>query len=329
MTMRAGVVKSFVVPSKDVQGSWIEQDPSAFPPESVLVAVSHSGLNYKDALSLTGKAPISRAFPMVPGVDLVGTVIDDQSGTFAKGDVVVATGNAVGEKYWGAYSEQARMKPEWLMRVPEGLTAEQAAAAGTAGLTAAMAVEALERYGIAPDAGTVLLTGATGGVGSFASLLLKAGGYRIAVATGRDSEAEYLTANGASEIIPRAELEGEPRPLAKERWRAAIDVVGGNVLANILSSIQYGGAVAACGLAGSMALPTSVAPFILRGVALLGIDSVMASTARRERAWARLAKAAPDLPFERIITRHHFGEVRELADRLLAQELRGKVVLHW
>ena len=242
---------------------------------------------------------------------------------------MVATGNGLGETTSGGYAEQARVRPEWLTRLPKGLSQEQAAAVGTAGLTAAMAIDALERFGIAADQGPVVVTGPTGGVGSFASFLLKHAGYHVVAATGRLAESEYLTANGAAEIIDRAELEGEQRLLGKERWRAGVDVIGGKVLANLLSSTRYGGAVAACGLAGSMALPASVAPFILRGVSLLGIDSVMAPETTRRAAWERIAAAATAIPFDRIIARRRFGEVADLAPKLLDQQLRGRVVLTW
>ncbi len=322
-------MKAWVVDSKENPGGWIDQDPAGLPDLPVLVRVTHSGINYKDALSLTHRAPIARSFPMVAGVDFVGTVVEDRSGVFSPGDTVVATGHGLGETSWGGYAEQARVRPEWLTRLPAGLTQEQAAAVGTAGLTAAMAIDAIERFGVAADQGPVVVTGPTGGVGSFASLLLKQAGYHVVAATGRLAQSEYLKANGAAEVIDRAELESEPRSLGKERWRASVDVIGGKVLANVLASIRYGGAVAACGLAGSMALPTSVAPFILRGVSLLGVDSVMAPGTTRRAAWDRIEAAAAAVPFDRIITRHRFSEVAELAPKLLDQQLRGRVVLSW
>ena len=322
-------MKSWVFQSKDDAGGWVEQDSSALPDEPVHVRVTHSGLNYKDALSLTRTAPISKQFPMVPGIDLVGVVLSDASGTFQPGEKVVATGYGLGEKFWGAYSEEARLKPEWLVRLPAGLGEEQAAAVGTSGLTAAMCIDALERHGIRPDQGKVLVTGASGGVGSYATWLLNEAGYSVVAATGRKSEAAYLTEIGAAEILDRAELEGQPRPLGKERWRAAVDVAGGAVLANVLASIEYGGAVAACGLVASMALPTSVAPFILRGVSLLGVDSVMAGADTRARAWDRIARTASSFPFDRTTSVHPFSDVSRLAQALLAQELRGKAVLRW
>ena len=261
------------------------------PSLPVLVRVLHSSINYKDALALTRAAPIARHFPMVPGIDLVGEVIEDKTGTFDPG-FVVATGHGLSESTWGAYSEEARLKAEWLTLLPDGLTAEQAAGIGTAGVTAAMAIDALERHGTAPERGPVVVTGPTGGVGSFAVPLLAQSGYAVVAVTGRTGEASYLRANGASEIIDRAELEGEPRPLSKERWSAGIDVAGGKVLADLLTAIRYGGAVAACGLASSLNLPTSVAPFILRSVSLLRMISVMAPATSRSAAWARIARGA-------------------------------------
>ena len=308
-------MKAWVFASKDDAGGWIEQDTAGLPDLPVLVRITHSGINYKDALSLTRRAPIARSFPMTAGIDFVGSVLEDRSGAFSPGEIVVATGNGLGETTWGGYAEEARVRPEWLARLPAGLSQEQAAAVGTAGITAAMAIDALERFGVAADQGPILVTGPTGGVGSFASILLKDAGYHVVAATGRLVESEYLKANGAAEVIDRAELEGEPRSLAKERWRASVDVIGGKVLANLLASIRYGGAVAACGLAGSMALPTSVAPFILRGISLLGIDSVMAPEKIRRAAWDRIATAATAIPFDRIITRRHFLEVADVAPK--------------
>lgn len=322
-------MKAWVFASKDDPGGWTEQDRSALPPLPTLLKVTHSGLNYKDALSLTRKAPISRRFPMVPGVDMVGTVIEDESGAFAPGDEVVATGWGLGETSWGAFAEEARVDPDWLLPLPAGIGPEQAAAIGTSGLTAAMAVDALERHGIALDQGEVVVTGPTGGVGSMAVWLLANAGCRVVAATGRPQEAEFLHALGASEILDRTELEGEPKPLGKGRWAAGIDVVSGAPLANILASTRYGGAIAACGLAASMAFPATVAPFILRGVSLLGIDSVMAPRSKRREAWSRIAAVASAIPFERMVTRHRFAEVAELAPQLLAQKLRGRVVLSW
>lgn len=214
-------MKAWVFTSKEDAGGWIEQDTAGLPDLPVLVRITHSGINYKDALSLTRRAPIARTFPMAAGSDFVGSVIEDRSGAFSPGEIVVATGNGLGETTWGGYAEEARVRPEWLARLPIGLSQEQAAAVGTAGITAAMAIDALERFGVAADQGPVLVTGPTGGVGSFASILLKYGGYHVIAATGRLAESEFK-ANGAAEVIDRAELEGEPRSLGKERWRASV-----------------------------------------------------------------------------------------------------------
>lgn len=322
-------MKSWVFASKDDAGGWVDQKRSELPKLPTLVRVTHSALNYKDALSLTRTAPISRRFPMVPGIDLVGSVIEDASGTFASGDKVIATGWGLGEVTWGGFSEEARLDPKWLVPLPAQVDQEQAAAIGTSGLTAAMAIDTVERFGVAPDQGPILVTGPTGGVGSLATWLLANGGYTVVAATGRPGEADFLKSLGAAEVLDRAELEAEPKPLGKERWRAGIDVVGGKVLANLLSSIRYGGAVAACGLAASMTLPASVAPFILRAVSLLGVDSVMAPDAVRRAAWSRISDVANEIPFDRIVSRHRFSEVAELAPLLLAQQLRGRVVLSW
>ncbi len=322
-------MRSWVFASKDDVGGWIEQDRSDLPQLPVLVQVTHSGLNYKDALSLTRTAPITRRYPMVPGIDLVGRVIEDASHTFAPGDKVEATGWGLGETTWGAFSEEARLDPKWLLPLPKGINEEQAAAIGTSGLTAAIAISALERCGIAGDQGFIAVTGPTGAVGSFATFLLANSGYRVVAVTGRTVEEPFLRSMGAAEILDRSELETEPRSLAKERWRAGIDVVGGKVLANLLSSVQHGGAVAACGLAGSMQLPATVAPFILRGVSLLGVDSVMAPNDVRQTAWERISRVVEKIPFESFVDRRLFVEIAELAPKLLAQKLRGRIVLSW
>jgi acrylyl-CoA reductase (NADPH) len=322
-------VRAWIAESNESRGGWREIEPASVPAKPVTVRVTHSALNFKDALALTGRSPIFRRFPMVPGIDIVGEILADESGRFQAGELVVATGHGLGEIHWGGYAEQARLEPEWLVRLPKGIAPADAASIGTAGLTAALSVLALEDYGIAPDKGPVLVTGASGGVGGHAIALLQKAGFAVTAVTGRPAEADYLCALGASDVIARSEFEGDPRPIAKERWAAAVDVAGGRILANVLSQIRYGGAVAASGLAQSMNLPTSVAPFILRAVSLLGIDSVAASAEKRERSWARLAR---DLDFERLrsmTTLHRFEEVDALAEALLDQKLRGRAVLHW
>ncbi len=324
------MVRALIQRDKSSQIAWDDVSEADFPTEAVTVRVSHSALNYKDALALTGRAPIFRRFPMVAGIDLAGIVTADASGTFPVGAPVLATGHGLGEAHWGGYAEQARLKPEWLMPIPAGVTPVDAMTLGTAGLTAMLSILALERYGVGKDDGPVLVTGATGGVGSLAVLLLAARGYRVVAATGRaQQESAYLHALGAAEILDRSELEAEPKPLAKERWAAAVDVLGGRPLANVLTGLRYGGAVAASGLAQSMTLPASVAPFILRGVSLLGVDSVAASRQRRDEAWTQLSRAAASGAFDRIRSLRAFSDVQTLASTLLDQKSHGRIVLQW
>jgi acrylyl-CoA reductase (NADPH) len=315
--------------SKEDKGGFADLAESEFPDAPVAVAISHSGLNYKDGLSLTGRSPIMRRFPMIAGSDLVGRVTADATGRFAAGTLVTVNGFGLGETAWGGYSEFARVSADWPTVVPAVFDAAEAAGIGTAGYTAALAVDALVAQGVAPADGPVLVTGASGGVGGHALALLAAAGYTPIAVTGRPGEADYLKGLGAAEVMDRKELEGEPRPLGKERFRAAIDAVGGNVLANILSQATYGGVVAACGLAASMSLPTTVAPFILRGVSLIGVDSVMASQARRASAWKRLAADLDRKRLAAIMVSHRFDEVERLAPAILDQKIRGRVVLHW
>ncbi len=254
----------------------------------VTVRVEYSTVNYKDGLAITGKAPVVRRFPMIAGVDLAGTVESSSHPNWKPGDKVILNGWGLGETHLGAYAEKARVKGDWLVRLPASMTTRDAMAIGTAGYTAMLAVMALERAGLEPSRGPVIVTGAAGGVGSVAIALLAKLGYRVIASTGRPEDAGYLKGLGAAEVIERKELTGPPRPLGKERWAGGIDVVGSTTLANVLSMTRYGGAVAACGLAGGMDLPTTVAPFILRGVSLLGIDSVMCPLPIRQEAWRRL-----------------------------------------
>jgi acrylyl-CoA reductase (NADPH) len=302
-------------------------DEAQLPAGDVTVRVSHSTLNYKDALAITNKGPIVRKFPMVPGVDLAGTVQASSDPDFKPGDQVLLNGWGVGEVHWGGLAQLARLEGRWLIPLPNAFTASQAMAIGTAGYTAMLAVMALERNGLTPDKGEVLVTGANGGVGSFSIAILAKLGYRVVASTGRLEESGYLKQLGATEIIDRATLSEPGRPLAKERWAGAIDSVGSHTLANICASTRYRGTVAACGLAQGMDFPASVAPFILRGVTLAGIDSVMRPRQDRIDAWARLVT---DLDQDKLaLITHEIGlsEVIETAQRLMDGAVRGRVVV--
>ena len=293
----------------------------------VTVRVTHSTVNYKDGLAITGKAPVVRRFPMVPGIDFAGTVEASTHPDWAAGDEVILNGWGVGETHWGGYAQRARVKGDWLVRRPASLSAAEAMAVGTAGYTAALCVLALDRAGLTPDRGPVVVTGAAGGVGSVAVALLSARGWHVIASTGRPSEADYLKTLGAAEIIDRAELSGPARPLGKERWAAGVDAVGSHTLANVLSMTRYGGAVAACGLAQGMDLPTSVAPFILRGVSLLGVDSVMAPMARRLEAWTMVARDLDRSKLAAMTRTIALDEVIGTAPRILAGVVRGRLVV--
>jgi acrylyl-CoA reductase (NADPH) len=302
-------------------------DESRLPVGEVTVRVSHSTLNYKDALAITGKGPVVRKFPMVPGVDLAGIVEDSSDPDFSVGDGVVLNGWGVGEGHWGGLAQLTRLEGKWLIPLNKAFTPAQAMAIGTAGYTAMLAVMTLEKNGVTPDKGDVLVTGANGGVGSFSIALLAKLGYRVVASTGRAAEADYLKQLGAAEIIDRATLSEPGRPLGKERWAGAIDSVGSHTLANICASTRYQGTVAACGLAQGMDFPASVAPFILRGVTLAGIDSVMRPRQDRLDAWARLAT---DLdPAALALISHEIGlsEVIDTAHRLMDGQVRGRVVV--
>ncbi|HVZ90959.1 MAG TPA: MDR family oxidoreductase [Rhizomicrobium sp.] len=293
----------------------------------VTVAISHSTVNYKDGLALTGRAPVIRRFPMVPGIDFAGVVEESSNSRFKPGDGVLLNGYGVGEAHFGGYSQYARVNGDWLVPLPSRFTAAEAMAIGTAGFTAMLAVLQLEFAGVSPDKGPVLVTGAAGGVGSLAILILSKLGYRILASTGRPEEETYLRKLGAAEVLPRSELTGEPKPLSKERWNGAIDSVGSRTLVNVLSSTSYGGAVAACGLAGGMDLPASVAPFILRGVSLLGVDSVQAPMQRRLRAWERLAHDVDRAKLAALSRRISLHDVQSAAEDILAGKVRGRLVV--
>jgi len=315
---------------KDEQGyraSVKDIDDSVLPEGDVTVNVSHSTINYKDALAITGKGPVVRKFPMVPGVDLVGTVEHSESDKFNVGDKVLLNGFGVGENHCGGLAQKARLKSEWLIPLPKAFSPRQAMAIGTAGYTAMLCVIALEKNGITPDKGEILVTGANGGVGSFSIAILAKLGYNVVASTGRVDQAEYLKKLGASDTIDRNSLSEPGRPLAKERWAGAIDSVGSHTLANVCASIKYGGVVAACGLAQGMDLPATVGPFILRGVTLAGIDSVMRPTQDRIEAWERLADILDPEVFEDISTEIGLSDVVSTAEALMAGTVRGRVVV--
>ncbi len=293
----------------------------------VTVRVEATTVNYKDGLAITGKAPVVRRFPLVPGIDFAGTVTASSHPDFKAGDKVVLNGWGVGEVHHGAFAEIARVKGDWLVPLPAGMTAENAMAVGTAGYTAMLSVMALERHGLTPAQGPAVVTGAAGGVGSVAISLLSRLGWTVIASTGRPQEADYLKGLGAAEIIDRAELSGPAKPLAKERWIAGVDSVGSHTLANVLSMTRYGGAIAACGLAQGMDLPTSVAPFILRGVALLGIDSVMAPKALRLEAWKRIGRDLDAAKLASIATTIGFDGIIDAAHDIVEGKIRGRVVV--
>jgi acrylyl-CoA reductase (NADPH) len=293
----------------------------------VTVRVEWSTLNYKDGLAVTGKAPVVRRFPMIAGIDFAGTVEQSSHPAWKAGDKVVGTGWGMGETHLGAYAEKTRVKGDWLVRLPDGMSTREAMAIGTAGYTAMLSVLALEQYGLSPKSGPIVVTGAAGGVGSVATAVMSKLGYHVIASTGRLSEADYLKGLGAAEVIDRNELSGPVKPLAKERWAGGIDSVGSTTLANILSMTKYGGAIAACGLAAGMDLPSSVAPFILRGVCLLGIDSVVCPIERRRVAWSRLASDLDRAKLSDITHEIDLSQVIDFGAKILAGQVRGRIVV--
>ena len=305
-----------------------ELDEDALPDGEVTVAVRYSDLNYKDGMILKGIGRLVRTYPHVPGIDLAGTVTASSAPDISVGDEILVTGYRMGEVRWGGFAERARVPADWVVRIPDGLDAYRAMALGTAGFTAMIAVMALEDAGLSPGAGEVLVTGANGGVGSVAVILLAALGYEVVASTGRMETADDLKALGAATAIDRTELAAEPqRPLASERWAGAVDAVGGTTLASILTGLKYGASVAACGLAGGNALNTTVIPFLLRGVNLLGIDSVMCPRGRREEAWRRLAAELPMDRIDAVSRTVPLDALPDLADRILKGQTRGRVVV--
>ncbi len=323
---------SAVVINKDDSGQTVEVaqlDESQLPEGDVTIDVEYSTLNYKDGLAITGSSPVVRKFPMVPGIDLAGVVSESNSAEFKVGDRVVLNGWGVGEGHWGGLSQKARLKADWLVGLPAAFSARQAMAIGTAGYTAALCVNALVNKGVTPDQGEILVTGATGGVGSFAVALLAKAGYTVVAATGKASEEDYLKSLGASAIIDRNELTEKGKPLQRERWAGVVDSVGSFTLANACAQTKYGGAVAACGLAQGPDFNTTVMPFILRGVALLGIDSVMAPKGPRMAAWERLGRDMDQATLDLIggSTELTLAEAIPVAADLLAGKVRGRVVV--
>ncbi|WP_067218950.1 acrylyl-CoA reductase (NADPH) [Marinomonas gallaica] len=321
--------KALVI-TKDEQGyqaQLSQLETADLPQGDVQIAVRASTLNYKDALAITGKSPVVRQFPMVPGIDLVGEVVATESDRFQVGDQVLLNGFGVGETHWGGLAEQASLNSDWLIALPSAFNAQQAMAIGTAGYTAMLSVLALEKHGITPSHGPVLVTGANGGVGSYAVRILSKLGFDVVASTGRPQESEYLKQLGASDVMDRAELSEAGKPLQKERWAGVVDCVGSHTLANACASVKYGGAVTACGLAQGMDFPASVAPFILRGVTLYGIDSVMRPLVDREQAWQRLAELLNAEDLDQIGATIGLEDALEYANKLLDGSVRGRVIV--
>lgn len=295
--------------------------------DTVSIDVEYSTLNYKDGLAITGKSPVVRKFPMVPGIDLAGVVTESSHADWSKGDRVVLNGWGVGETHWGGLAQRARLNGDWLLPLPSAFTTRQAMAIGTAGYTASLCVDALLQHGVSPDQGEILVTGATGGVGTVAVALLNAAGFKVAAATGKSSEEQFLQQLGAVTVLDRAEFGEAGKPLQKERWAGVVDTVGSHTLVNACAQTRYGGAVTACGLAGGMDFPATVAPFILRGVSLLGIDSVMAPKQRRITAWERLARDLDAGALDSIAQEVALGEAIASAGELMDGKVRGRVVV--
>lgn len=312
----------------DYSAALQQLDNSQLPSAEVIVDVAYSTLNYKDALAITGKAPVVRDFPMVPGIDLAGTVVSSQNPAFKTGDQVLLNGWGVGEKHWGGLAQRAAVPAAWLQPIPAPLTARQAMIIGTAGYTAMLCVQSLLKHQLTPAAGPVLVTGATGGVGSFAVLLLARLGFQVTAATGKASAADYLRQLGAAEIISRDSLSAPGKPLAKELWAGVVDSVGSHTLANACAQSRYGGVVAACGLAQGMDFPASVAPFILRGITLCGIDSVMQPMAPRLAAWAQLAELLTTDDFTLLSQEISLADAIPQAQALLAGDIQGRLLVN-
>lgn len=321
---------SAIVIDKNDDGQTVslqQLDEGQLPEGDVTIDVSYSTLNYKDGLAITGSSPVVRKFPMVPGIDLVGTVTESSHSDWKSGDTVVLNGWGVGEGHWGGLAQKARLNGDWLVPLPSAFTPAQAMAIGTAGYTAALCVDALVDWGITPDKGEVLVTGATGGVGSVAIALLKKAGFSVAAVTGKPAEADYLKGLGADTIIDRAEMSEKGKPMQKERWAGVVDTVGSFTLANAIAQTKYCGAVAACGLAQGPDLPATVMPFILRGVSLLGIDSVMAPKEPRMKAWKRLASDLDPAALDTIGQEIGLSEAIDTAKKFMSGEVRGRYIV--
>ncbi len=311
-----------------VTSSSIQQlDDSRLPEGEVTVAVEYSSLNYKDGLAITGKGRIVRDFPMVPGIDFAGTVIDSSDSNFLKGDKVILTGWGVGENHWGGMAQKARVKASQLVKMPEGMDSRKAMMIGTAGLTAMLCVMALERAGVTADKGDILITGASGGVGSASISLLKELGYNIVAVSGRSENTDFLKNLGAKDVLPRSRFEESARPLDKQLWAGAIDTAGSKILAKVLSEVDYEGTVAACGLAAGFDLPTTVMPFILRGINLQGVDSVMCPLAKRTEAWNRLVKLLPDSYYAAACKEVSLEETAEQAEAITNGQVTGRILI--
>ena len=295
---------------------------------NVVIDITHSTLNYKDGLAMTGASPIVRSFPMIPGIDFSGVVKSSEDPKFSPGDRVVMNGYGLSESHYGGYSERARVNSEHLLKLPENISNHQAMQIGTAGYTAMLCILGLEDFGIKPDSGEILVTGASGGVGSVAVSLLSSLGFSVIASTGRLSETDYLKSLGASSVIDRNELSEPSKPLGKERWIGAVDSVGSQTLSNVLAQTKYGGAVSACGLAQGMDLPSTVLPFILRGVSLIGIDSVMAPMSKREKAWDRLSKDLDMNKLAQMVVETNLDNIQEFAQLILDGQVRGRVVVN-
>jgi len=314
-------------PGDKVEAAMRQFDDDALPAGDVVVRIDHSTLNYKDALAITGKAPIVRTFPMVPGIDFAGTVESSNRIDISAGDKVVLNGWRVGEEHWGGLAQKACVKGDWLIPLPDAFTTAQAMAIGTAGYTAMLSILALENHGVKPGDGEILVTGAAGGVGSVAVAVLSKLGYKVVASTGRTEEEGYLRSLGAAEVIGRDAFSGPVKPLAKERWAGAVDAVGSTTLAHVLAQTRYRGTVAACGLAQGMDLPTSVAPFILRGVTLVGIDSVLAPREQRLTAWKRLAADLDPAKLDAMTSTIPLSDVIQTAPLFLEGKVRGRIIV--